>query len=834
MFRTTFKKRKKTVTRLRSASDDEEDADKKSSLATQQPAKVTTAGGDSEEEEESPVNNNNFGGSSNTSKVNTKKKKKKKKGGLVVRSFDVGEGDDDEDGGGAFSTNKSKKGKKHKRKRGGLGFGGVGLTMKDDDDDAMKDVEMGDSHNINAEDVAGKSESLLYDKGALEKLKQEQKYKSIEKEDPMEESPKKVSQSLGNSVTQEDSNMSDEPTLGEYISLNKNATQQDASNTILTGDDAIQFQDQNRKESENDRRKEEHFDSVTKNATFLDDAADQQQADEASAWEAQISRRAGIQQSKHSNAGSGARDSSSKETHTANSSAVSLSKLREQIQCTISQLETQHHDVDRACDRRRIELTQTQAELQRQEKELKESGKAVDDYQQLREELTFWTGALRDLKSKVDPIQEAFLDLDVDIAGIAEWQNWEDDMCAVLHQAGLLDQVMGRQPPDFVFEDATTVVDEFGRDVKSQHAMGREKRTKLRLEKQAQRKGQLNGDESDALVGEDEIGAFQERRAALAKAFEVALGELDDEYTQLPKLVAIFQRWRASYSEDYKQCFANMSLGDLASVLIAADLCTAQESTSHTARGWLDGLSNSIENENNEVTFEWAAKLAFSLHQSPSKLTEVAIIPEEEVTDRIVEKCFVPVITSIIEKSSYNLVSTKQTRSVSSLLAQLKKMKSSKSHSGLKELENKIVGFITRSLDNIAIAILKDNAAGSLEQDEIDKEGRLKKTELRDVMRDATEGQVLRLSKMLANVLTYWAPPLQAQPNGSGIEDFLLHFLSSKFLFLLSSLRGRSECTSSAFSQVWIALQKTTWLDQPDRVLQTAPLRAAAIAFQAQ
>lgn len=832
MFRATAKKRKKTITRLRSDSDDDEEETKK-----QEGSKVNTNTNNNEEEEESPVTKPS---------IKFKKKKKDKKKGLVVRSFDVGEDEDDEEE-GAFSnivssSKSDKKKKKHrKRKRGGLGFGGSGMAGdggddKEEEDDKEQDAIGVDKKNNGGEDTAGKSKSLLYDKGAMEKLKQAQSYKAktVVEDATMEEVQGTIGGNTPKANNQEDSandrQQSSAPNLGEYIPLNNNSSSNKDDNNhndmILTGEDALKFQDRTRTDQE--KRSDDHFNSVTQDATFLDDAEDQQEADEASAWEEQIARRAGIHNNNKNSADSSSRGrtSNANANATTSSSAVSLSKLRSQIQSTISQLETQDKDVSRACERRRVELKQTETELQRQEKELEESGKAVDDYQQLREELTFWTGALRDLKSKVEPIQEAFIDLDADVAGTVEWQNWEDDMCAILHQAGLLDRVMGRQPPDAVFEDKTAIVDEFGRDVKSQHAMSRDKRTRRRLEMQAQRKQPVNEDDSDAFVYEDEINSLHQRRSALTEALQVAVGDLEDDYTQLPKLAAIFQRWHNSYPEDFKQSFAYLSMGDLASVLIEVDLCKACASTTST-KGWLDGLSNHDGTQDNDAIFSWISKLAPNNEDSKQ-------LPVNDISDRIIEKCFIPVLTNILDKSSFNLTSKKQSSSFSALFARLKSVKSKGLHPGLGKLETRIADYITTSLNSVAIAILNNSSMDiAAIGDDADEIGRQKRAELQDALRGATTGQLLRLSKMASNVLTHWSPHLQSQADG-GLENFLLDFLSSKYLFLLSSLRGRSECTSQAFSQVWTGLKETKWLDQPSRMLQAAPLRAAAVAFNLQ
>jgi len=832
MFRSKIKKRKKTITRLLRTDDDSDDDENTPGAVIVNKSKADKEA-DQKNQEDGDGTNEDDESESKTNRsikdLKLKKNSQKKKKGLVIRSFEFGDaGDDDDDE--RKSSKKTQKGRK--RKRIGLGFGGAPLT-KDQNDGSNDDgyeKDQNDTHQSKNRTVFS-----VYDKEALNKLKQEQKYKvPVVQEDSFETTAVPQS-SMEKAVDETHRGASGTPALDDYIPL----TGKDNANMILTGDEALLFEDRNNNNNNpNEQRREDHFDTVMKDANFLDNDEEQQEAQEASAWEAEITRRAGIQgttstkmnpqSATHSTSYKVGQQSSS-HTDSNTTSAVSLSKIRNQIQSTISQLELQHNDVDRASARRRTELSQTEAELQRQENELKDSGKALEDYQQLREQLTYWTGALRELKDKVQPIQEALIDLDADIANLSEWKDWEDDMCAILHQAGLLDRVLGRQPPDFVFEQSTTFVDEFGRDVKSQHAMNREKRTKKRLEVQSRREQAVNEDNSDALVDPEGVEMFRQRRIALGKALDISLEELEEDYTEFAKLVAIFRKWRASYPEDYRQCYANLSLGDLAGVLVHVELCKVRSSPGN-CKGWLDGLSSDGDAYNSYGLFQWAQELTL---QGDANNPESSL-PLEEAIGRVVEKCFIPVLTNALDKSAYNLVSKKQSRSLSLLYAKLFDLKSERSVPGLEALTSRFVDYLRSSLENVAIVILNkadiDSTTNTSMADDKDDSRCFKKPEVKDAIRGATAGQLHRLSKMLVNILTYWSRQLQGK-ECKGFEDFLLDFLSSKYLFLLSSLRGRSDGITEAFLSVWNLLQTTKWLDQPGRMLQAAPLRAAAVAF---
>jgi hypothetical protein len=120
-------------------------------------------------------------------------------------------------------------------------------------------------------------------------------------------------------------------------------------------------------------------------------------------------------------------------------------------------------------------------------------------YQVLREDLTSWVGALRELRGKIMPLQEALHK--VERIGGNWWTEWQDDVVSILCKAGILYHVVGRQPLD---EEVPIimVVDEFGRDVKSQYALQREKRVRYRRAIRKQRT--VRDEDPDALISDGE------------------------------------------------------------------------------------------------------------------------------------------------------------------------------------------------------------------------------------------------------------------------------------------------------------------------------------------
>jgi hypothetical protein len=449
---------------------------------------------------------------------------------------------------------------------------------------------------------------------------------------------------------------------------------------------------------------------------------------------------------------------------------------------------------------REAEVLQTKSELHRQEGDLNQSGRALEYYQGLRETLASWVGALRELNGKVKPIQEALHELESEVAASERWRDWENDTISVLHQAGQLDQVLGRQPPSTIFDKIMTI-DEFGRDIKSQHAMHREKRFRHRQLIQQQRREAVRGDESDAFLSEEEQEGFRERHVALQRALKVAMDDLDDTYTKLQNIVGVFEEWYKMNPEEYRQCFASLSLGDLASVLVKADLCSLNDP-------W-----NESEGYNE-------AKWIPVAHGATEALDQAGLA-------RIVEKAVIPALTDLFARSGYNLISSRQARSLSAFYLQVQTLIPENS-AILSKLRQQVTSYIQAQLQDISVAILFNPlvlpSATVVEDD----------AELREAIHAATAGQMHRLGKIGRNLLVHWSPILQVDDDFIGM---LLDFISNKFLFLLSSLHGVEQAQFAAtpadvFGVVWNAVKATGWLERPEWMIQASPLRAAAMAYK--
>jgi hypothetical protein len=637
-----------------------------------------------------------------------------------------------------------------------------------------REVETNESANTNS----SKSTSM-YGSDALAQLKAAQRYQK----QPVKESTPSLLEKKK-----------------EYEYGNDPNVASKAEPAILAGDEALQFMRQQEQSPQSLR-----FISMMDDDSIKDFYSDQQhhpaipdpQDDaEASEWEAQVAGRAGLMGRE------AGQNTPSMASPTRDSMArrhdFSLDQVQEQIGTVISRLQTQQMEAVRTQDRRLAQVSQIQEELQRYENDLISAGQAHEFFQQVRHRLTNWAGALRDLAAKIIPLADAFFDLQAEVAALNRWNDWEDDIASVLHENGCLQRVLGRQPAPSVVDGSQTsmVVDEFGRSAQSQFALNRDKRYRRRQNIRDQRTVSSRGDESDAFLSDSEQECFRERHVALQKAMDVALEELDKEYTKLQNLFDEFEKMHNAYPEEYNQCFMGLSLADLASVLVRVELCALNDPWNES-HGYNEGKWTSVIR---------AAKQSGLLDQA--------------ATDRLIEKAVLPVVSSLIDKGGINLSSERQIKSLGVFFSNVQHVVLPESEV-LERIRRALVSYVKLTLKDIAIAVVKQPSI--MPDSDV----------LRDAWQGAIVGQMHRLKKVATNLILYWAPFFQSRLT---FAEVLVDFIGTKFIFLLSSLHGFdqprfSPSPADVFHEVWQALQTTDWLVRQDFLLSAAPIRAAHAVY---
>jgi hypothetical protein len=761
MFRST--KRKPKVRKvIRTSQDDDDDDDDNHNVV-----KNLATNNRHDQDDDQNENNNESSSSSLLYSVQQRKKKlskqkKKTGGGLVVRSsFDAKDDDDDEEESSSIKRIK-KKSKTKKRKRG-FGFGG---TLDDNNDDGD------DDENNEADDDEGQP---LYGKEALEALLAEQKLKKTETNvDGTETVPLENIQSTISSPQRE------EQEEDAFISLDE---RNNVHNIPGINDD--------------DEPTMEHEESnVSDNP------------EELAEWEEQIERRAGI-------TGSLTRSSSA-----IPSKLVPLQDLAQNLQSTIRTIETQQEELQNAINRRDADREHTISDSKMQRKTLEDTGIACEYYQRLRHDLTLWVGALRDLRGKVQPISQAFQDMvqvqceDVD----TEFRSLQDDCIGCLEEMGLLNRILGRQP-EIPTKDGVPAVDEFGRDVRSQYLRDRDNRFQKRRQKidSAALDDSTTAPSCDCIIKSMyEDHDEKQRCETLHLATDAAFQDLDNDYTNPQRLTAVFGGWYSTYANDYDQCYAALSLGDLASLLLQAELCKSS---------WFPQLLSIQGSENVEANFP------VEIHDFFTNQKTTGGGRDDVPVGRAVEKGLLPILLDIMDKSpSANLFLSKKNAQLFSTLVGLARTWIKASSKLSAQLQRAISDSMIDVLNGIAIPIMNDNHQSN-------NDGESRSTASLAINFAKTHiAQILQ--EMLCNMIIYWFPLLSldsAVDNGENGIHFVLNFINDTFLMLLSSLgSGESSLSKEVFSSIWKALSRDSrkLLENPSLLLMTTPLRAARFAYQ--
>lgn len=764
MFRSTKRKPPKVVNRsaLRGNEDSDDDEDEQDVGPTSSSARQRADSGEEEdEEEESPVViiRRHKDKKSFASQKKRKETRSLKRGvDAVAPSFqaDMEEEDDPE----LPSSSKKNKEKKKKKRGKGLGFGG-GMTMVIDEDG---DDEILQSQPPELQE-APVDTAPAYGKEALDALKAEQKLAK----------PKELEKSIATDMIKD--------SIGEGAKLDANEENFISLHGIA---DATEH-DPTFMETERESSR----------PVILEDPDDDN-------WEEQVAKRAGIQTAPTN---ASARPSIPTNTPT-------LDILRQNLQDTVQHLAIREEDLGHAIMRREADFAQTQADRKRQQDSIEGAGKACGDYQKLRYELAMWVGALRDLCDKVTPIQTSLLDmvsLQFETAHQG-WLHWQDDVCATLREFQLLDRVLGRAPPDLSTEETETQLDEFGRDVGSQVRRDRENRCRRRRHKQEEVLQKEGADHKDQILDflwtKEE--AAERRYDILQEALRVAMDDLDDTYSSPNGLEECFASWKNDYSDEYRQCYADISFADLAHVFEQVDLCRAT---------WIRGF---LKSNDAIVTEGKLFPKGITIPQDNEDSETAATSPME----RAYRKKFVPFVVGLLrECPSAIFLSKRMSRLFCGSLFEVMTRMGQESVS-TKELCSAIAKAGSSVLNSLSIPILKpqvDNSELPVSNDRLDDSVRFVKSQQSQWIQD-----------LFVNMLVFWMPVLQriSREEYENLGRSVLGFLSESYLYYLSSMSS-GQMAMEHLAPIWKSLTPNyqDLLESPDFILQSAPLRAAASAY---
>ena len=753
-------------------------------------------------------------------KRNKKRARAKRKigstGGPVVRSFDIEEADENND-----DDDQSARKKKKKKRKKEHGFGG-GDKIIDFDEDARKDDEM---------------KSSTYGKEALEQLKSEQKRQTVPREP------------LQSTTSSNKKSMNSEPQI-------LNSYENPPEESFIPLDD---LGAEHKTSFENHGRKKEQEKG---NIFVVDDP------EESHGWEQQIEQRAGLKPSSQSS------------QVLNNSKLLSLDELSEKLKSTVETINRQREELENSTNRLRADREHALTNSKDHQERLERTGRACEFYQSTRRDLTLWVGALRDLHEKVQPIATAFSEmLQIQTKNFGqEFRAWQDDCVATLYQTNRLDRVLGRQPESTLLTTASneTVIDEFGRDVGSQYLRDRELRFKERVEYMHRNKQYTDVDvpsNDDIIKLEDHDE--EDRSKILKQALSAALEDLDKEYTSAARLKAVFDGWFAAYFDDYQQCFATLSFGDLYAVLVEVELyksnffpdvlMSVNDRTGASGTGNIRASQRSILKLDDCIL---DSSYENDVDESDTKKSKTSKVARENAgrLARASEKGVLPMLVKILNDNEnkgedndsdspfYLFFSTTKSFLISKLIKdaairplQQGKLSSSDSGKSLgsnlqQQLQRLISAAIQKSLEEISIPLVnKDlNDDGFFDGDKS-----LPSEALGCSIRFAQMYQVQILQQALCNIITYWFPLIEFDANSDSNSETGIHcvlnFINDKYLVLLSSMENIGETAAAPpstakyfFKRIWEALHTDSRniIESPSLMLLTMPLRAAARAYQ--
>ncbi len=791
------------------------------------------------------------------------KKKKRKATTAAALSFQMDEDDDDDgigmDLNGDSSKKKSRKKmkksdqKKKKKKRGGLGFGGgmhmVDMDMEDEEEDGSGEADEGLT-------VVGTTSGSLYGKGELDKLKSEQKVYITEENEPVS-TKDETNGTMGGIKKQHTPNGSvplpPAPTTTEvpkppqhkeedFISLDSSGPGPTSISqpTIVSGDDALKYSGED-DEDEIDRDElgttvlsgsgNDVSNPAKKQEEVLEgkvdmDVDENDEEEGGRKWEEEIAKRAGVDVKTQSQSQSQElpADRSTEKDHSLSNDHGKqvVSQIKNTIATSLENLKQQDFDLESDLGRRKSEAEIASNEAKTKEEDVRSIGEKFEYYQNLRAEVADWASALRYLSEKIGVIEDALEELYRDIGSkrMDRTMEWQDDNASVLKEYDLLDYVVGRQPISISSSnhsiDNEPSVDEFGRDVRSMASMSSNKRRMERKRSQAESRARflpaveemadLAHMDSDADVGDHEILDREERRCALGDAVEVVLDEMDDNFSSISSLLKLFQDWKDSYADDYKQCYANMALVEFITVFARAESCKHLDLHGFLDRGAMIRLDE----------FAWFGQCQLSNLLAESEVNSLA--------QKVYNHASRLTINSATNDSiwSYDPYSKKQSKAMSSLFDSILKLSLSPDEKS--KIHDRILDYINHYVQKMAVIVLKKDVPLNTDHEDDGK--------LADAVSFATIGQLQSLWKLVKNLIIYWYPTFD---KSSKVAKFcLIDIMTYRFLPIFSALTFPSNNKIAVrareiFISIWNLMKDMKWLDRDDLMLQSSPMRAVAV-----
>jgi hypothetical protein len=515
-------------------------------------------------------------------------------------------------------------------------------------------------------------------------------------------------------------------------------------------------------------------------------------------WQDQVARRAGV----------AARNDTTRPSDNVTAPGKTPDSLLRNVQATLQVLRQEQDDLSTRRQRRQADLLSAQAELARYQDELATAGRFVEEYQVLRADLAAWVGAMRQLQAYLTPLLDRLVAVAARRAARDAWRTWQDDAIGAVTLLNLVDHVVGRPIVTSPLENLPTV-DEFGRDVKSQQALAREKR--LRRHSAVWEEWSPQDHAELSVLPRVEQDQYTLQWQSCQAALEVALESFEPEYLDLGHLFGLFQKWRSSNLQEYEEAYASLSVADLTGVLIVKELTVV------------------LYGEDNSVTCSswpppWTVQLQHSVDHR---------VLSSDGLKQVLEKFVTPLITDLLDHQGFSASSAEQSSRVSKCLRLMQL--SFNISEPMEQLLRRLSAYLKDELDAVAMPILVSDARQKVAA--VSTTSSSAEIKMHQVaLWSAADAQLIMVRNLLRNTLVFFAPLLSFDDS---FVAYMLEFLSSKFLMFLSSVHelgpfeDKTLPVTAVFQAVWAPLQETKWLQDDQWTIQAMPLRAAAAVYAA-
>ena len=341
-----------------------------------------------------------------------------------------------------------------------------------------------------------------------------------------------------------------------------------------------------------------------------------------------------------------------------------------------------------------------------------------------------------------------------------------------------------------------------------------------------------------------EIAEWEQRHAALMQAIDIIPTLVKDDYLSISNLCTLFYDWERTYPDDYKNCYADMSLVQMTSVLVRLELCSLNVLDTTNTQDLIIDVSEFKWFQDLKKTIRVAGSTAEKETRPRKILLEVV---QKQIVDRLLESFSFEVDKDGIEQHGiYDPFSVVQTKRMCSVLSSLLKYFTSSSVNDgkmicketVEQILNKLISFLKHTLSRTAVPIADASKITMRGNEFVMKEGNNGfDNETTDAISYSTIVQAKDFCTLVNNILGHWYPVLNEtckSDNVSSLVQFVFaDIISLRLLPILTSLHdisssGNDKNEPNLAKTMINGILDTVTAGNDDWMLMTAPLRVLA------